>query len=187
MEGEALKEIKFTYKDYLYLPDDGKRYQIIEGEVHMVPAPVPYHQEILFRLAQLVRNFVEEKGLGKLFIAPCDVVLSREDVIQPDIFFIRKERSDIIGEKNIRGAPDLIIEITSSYTEKLDRILKKALYERYKVGEYWIIDPARKKAEIFTLSGNIYESLGIYKEKGIIKSRLIEGLEIDLKRHILLE
>ena len=82
------EKIKFTYEDYLRLPDDGKRYQVVEGEVHMVPAPTPYHQDSLGRLYVLLRSFIELHRLGKVYCAPCDVILSQEDIVQPDIFFI---------------------------------------------------------------------------------------------------
>jgi Uma2 family endonuclease len=133
----ALKEeIKFTYQDYLNLPDDGKRYQIIGGELFMVPAPTPYHQKILVNLSQIIVPFIRKNDLGEVFFSPCDVLISDEDVIQPDMFFIKKERLEIIKEKNIQQMPDLIIEITSMFTSKLDKTIKKMLYEKYKVKEY---------------------------------------------------
>ena len=86
--GISKEKIKFTYEDYLHLPDNGKRYQVIGGEVYMVPVPTPYHHDILLKLGILLREFVEEHKLGKVYCAPCDVILSEEDVVQPDIFFI---------------------------------------------------------------------------------------------------
>ena len=144
-------KIKFTYEDYLRLPDDGKRYQVIEGEVYMVPALTPYHQDILGRLFVLLRTFVEEHRLGKVYCAPCDVILSQEDVVQPDIFFICKEREDIITKKNIQGAPDLVVEVLSQFTAKLDRTLKTGLYERFGVKGYWLVDPDQKQIEVLAL------------------------------------
>jgi len=172
--GASVRELtKFTYEDYLYLPDDGKRYQIIEGEIYTTPAPIPYHQKILLRLAQLVRNFVEERDLGEVFLAPCDVILSDEDIVQPDIFFISKERLDIITQKNIQGVPDLIIEIVSHYNPKIDKILKKKLYERYGVREYWIVDPEGREIEVFVLEKGKFHS--------VFESHLFKGLKVDPK------
>lgn len=95
----VLKEkVRFTYEDYLLLPDDGKRYQIIEGVLYMVPAPAPWHQDIARKLVILLNEFVERYKLGRVFFAPCDVILSEEDIVQPDIFFISKEREHIITE-----------------------------------------------------------------------------------------
>ena len=177
-----LKEkIKFTYDDYLRLPDDGKRYQVIEGEVHMVPAPTPYHQNSLIKLLFLLRMFVEEHRLGEVYCAPCDVILSQEDVVQPDIFFISKERGHIITEKNIQGAPDLVIEILSSSTAKLDRALKTKLYEKFRIKEYWLVDLEGKEIEILFLKGKNYGSLGVYGITQSLESPLLKGFRLDLK------
>src|SRR3989304_5917025 len=99
---------KFTYDDYLLLPED-KRYELIEGELIMVPSPGRKHQEVLGNLYLFLRKFVEESHFGKIFIAPFDVVFSSYDVVQPDIIFVTKERLQIITEENIQGAPDLVI------------------------------------------------------------------------------
>jgi len=79
---------RYTYREYLKLPEDGKIYQIIGGRLHRIPAPTPHHQRILKRLSRLLDEYISEHGIGEIFIAPCDVVLSEEDVVQPDIFFI---------------------------------------------------------------------------------------------------
>ena len=93
----------------------------------MVPAPAPYHQETSARIYLILNTFVTERDIGRVYYAPCDVMLSEENVVQPDIFFISKERKHIIGEKNIKGIPDLVVEILSPYTEKIDRTLKVEL------------------------------------------------------------
>ena len=175
------EKIKFTYEDYLRLPDDGKRYQVIEGEVYMVPAPTPYHQEILGKLLMSLDNFIEKHKLGKVYCAPCDVILSEVDIVQPDIFFISKEREDIITEKNIQGAPDFVVEIFSPFTAKLDRTLKTGLYERFGVKEYWLVDLAQKQIEVLFLRGEGYESLGIYRINQSLESPLLKGLKVDLR------
>ena len=109
----AKAKIKFTYKDYLQLPED-KRYELVEGEFFMVPSPNYYHQVISKRLFRTLDDYVRKFGLGEVLYAPLDVILSEENVLQPDILFISKERFNIITNKNIQGAPDLIIEILSS-------------------------------------------------------------------------
>ncbi len=171
-------EIKFKYEDYLHLPDDGKRYQIIGGELYVVPAPVPYHQKISRNIEFILFAFVKERDLGEVFNAPCDVILSEEDVVQPDILFISKEREHIIGEKNIQGAPDLIIEILSPRTMEIDRKLKVKLYERYGVKEYWLVEPERKEVEVLVLGEDGYTSWGTFKES--FSSPLLK-IEVDLK------
>jgi Uma2 family endonuclease len=140
-----------TYDDYRQLPDDGKQYQIIGGELYMTPAPSPYHQEISLNLAIILRNYVKQHKMGMVYTAPVDVILSMTDVVQPDLVFIAKNRLNIITKKNIVDAPDLVVEILSEHTETIDRQKKLALYEKHGVKEYWIVDPAEKVIEQFVL------------------------------------
>ncbi len=181
MSVSVLKEkVRFTYEDYVSLPDNGKRYQVIEGEIYMVPAPAPWHQDIVGKLFVLLRTFVEARGLGKVYFAPCDVILSEEDIVQPDIFFISKEREHIITEKNIQGAPDIVIEIMSHFTAKLDKTAKLKLYERSGVKEYWLVDPDRKEVEVLTLKRGSYESMGVFGIRQSFESGLLK-LRVSLK------
>ncbi len=181
MRQTAVKEEEvFTYQDYIHFPDNGKRYQIIHGEVYMTPAPVPYHQRIIIKLSEILDEFVVKNNLGVVFIAPCDILLSDEDIVQPDIFFISNENLDIIKEKYIEGVPDLAVEIISPYTQKLDKIFKKKLYETYRVKEYWIVEPDKKTMEIFSHTGRIYDFRGIYEAGDMVASDLIKGLKFNL-------
>ena len=140
-----------TYDDYRQLPDDGKQYQIIGGDLYITPAPSPYHQEISLNLATILSNYVKQHKLGMVYTAPIDVVLSMTDVVQPDLVYIAKNRLNIITKKNIVDAPDLVVEILSEHTETIDRQKKLALYEKHGVKEYWIADPAEKVIEQFVL------------------------------------
>jgi len=177
-----LKEkVKFAYEDYLCLPDNGKRYQVIEGELYMVPAPTPNHQDVLARLLMLLSNFVAKHKLGKVFCAPCDVILSQEDIVQPDIFFISKERKHIITERNIQGAPELVIEILSSTTAKLDKTLKARLYERFGVKEYWLVDPEEKSIIVYEGKGDKFSLAQEVKQKGKVSSTILPHLEVEVK------
>ncbi|RMD91413.1 MAG: Uma2 family endonuclease, partial [Calditrichaeota bacterium] len=133
------KDLQFTYDDYLQLHDDGKRYEIIEGELFMTPAPNIQHQNILSELGERLRKFVLKKHLGIVLYAPCDVILSKTNVVQPDILYVSKINQAIITDKNIQGAPDLVVEITSATTLERDLVLKKKLYGKYGVKEYWIV------------------------------------------------
>ncbi len=147
----AKAAIKFTYQDYLLLPED-KRYELIEGELLTVPSPDVEHQELSRDLEHILWEFVKQNNLGSIFNAPLDVVLSEEDVVQPDILFVSKERAHIIKEKNIQGAPDLVIEILSPATSERERTLKRKLYAKYGVKEYWIVDPEEKSIEVMALT-----------------------------------
>ena len=143
---------KYTYEDYLKTPDD-ERYELIEGELLMTPSPIPKHQRISRELEFEIIKFVKANDLGEVFYAPCDVYLDNENVVQPDILFISKERLNIIGEKNIQGAPDLAIEIISESTAYRDLVQKKKLYAKFGVKEYWIVIPGEESIEIYSPKG----------------------------------
>jgi len=172
-------EIKFTYQDYLQMPED-KRCELIEGEFHMVPSPMTYHQRVSRSLELLLWEFVRRNNLGEVFYAPYDVVLSDENVVQPDILFISRERSHIITEKNVQGAPDLVIEITSKASERWDREIKRKLYAKFGVEEYWIVDPDKKTVDVMTSGKSGFEVAKSYRAKDTLTSPLLKGLSIDL-------
>jgi Uma2 family endonuclease len=177
---KAVTDIKFTYQDYLLLPED-KRYEIIEGELIMVPSPGFSHQSASGNLGFLLRQFIREKRLGIVLNAPMDVVLSQENIVQPDIIFIFKKRMDIITEKNIQGAPDLVIEILSPNTKKKDSILKRKLYAKFGVREFWLVDPQEEEVEVLILKKRGFEQIGLYRKGQILTSPLLPGLKIPLQ------
>lgn len=177
----ALEKKKYTYEDYLQTPED-TRYEIIEGELLMTPSPVTKHQRVSMKLVSAIFNFVSDNDLGEVFAAPYDVVLDEHNVLQPDILFISKERLDIIGEKNIQGAPDLVIEIISENTAYRDTIQKKRLYARFGVKEYWLVAPEDRIVEVYTLEEGGYQLTKTYLEGDILGSQNINGLKIELKK-----
>lgn len=170
---------KLTYKDYLVLPDE-KRYELIQGELIVTPSPIPYHQVISGNIEYELRKHVRENEIGIIFDAPCDVYLDENNVIQPDIFFISKSRLNIIGEANIQGTPDLIVEILSESTAYRDLVKKKKLYALYRVQEYWIIDPDEKQVEIYSLKDKEFVLHRAYKVNDTLRSPLLSDLEIEL-------
>ncbi len=168
-----------TYDDYLELPDDGNRYQIIGGELFMTPAPFTRHQQAARNIFRLLDNFALEHDLGEVFFAPFDVVLSMTDVVEPDILFIAKERLEIIAEKNIIAAPDLVVEVLSDSTEQIDRNQKKELYANHGVKEYWIADPKKETIEQFVLKDDQLELKATAGSKNTqFKSRLLKKLTV---------
>jgi len=177
--------IKFTYEDYKSLPEsETKRYELLGGDLVLVPSPPVYHQRVLGNLMFVLCRFVKERNLGEVYHAPLDVVLGEGDereVVQPDIFFISKERKKIIAEEEIRGAPDLVIEITSPATEDRDRHYKKTLYARHGVNEYWIVNPKGKAVEVHALGTKGFELVKVYKANEILESPLLPGLKVDLR------
>ena len=174
-------KIKFTYGDYKSLPEsETKRYELLEGELIMVPSPSERHQSISRNLGFILYQFIRDKNLGTLYYAPFDVVLG-EDVVQPDIIYISEERLSIIGEEEIHDAPDLIIEILSPATAERDRRYKRTLYARYGVKEYWIVDPDKQNIEVMTLGGTGFEPASIYRKREILTSSLFGGFRLNLR------
>ncbi|MEK7805601.1 MAG: Uma2 family endonuclease [Planctomycetota bacterium] len=171
---------KITYADYLKI-DDNNRYEIFNGELLMVPAPSTDHQEISRNIGFLIWSFVKQKCLGKVFNAPVDVVFDDDEVFQPDIVFIKSENQHIIRKSAIKGIPDLIVEIVSPSSAFYDMVEKKEVYRKYGVKEYWLVFPDEKVIEIFILGKEGYVEFCKSKKKGMVKSNVLEGLEIDSK------
>lgn len=170
-----------TYDDYQNLPDDGNRYEIIGGELFMTSAPKTAHQQISLKLSSYLFNHDEKNQLGEVLTAPFEVALSMTDIVQPDIIFVSSERSEIITEKNIVAAPDMVVEILSESTEVVDRNQKKDLYEKYGVKEYWIVAPEEKQIEQYVLEGNSYAQKEIFNRSDSSTSQVISGFELPLE------
>ena len=180
MPNAAVMKKKYIYEDYLKTPDD-IRYELIEGELIMTPAPNIKHQEISRELGYRMIKFVKDNDLGKVFYAPCDVYLDQENVVQPDILFVSKERLDIIGEKNIQGAPDLVVEIISESNAYRDTIQKKRLYARFGVKEYWIVAPGEEMIEVYRLDNQGYQLSRTYFHGDTLESQVLKGFNVELK------
>jgi len=181
MAPAVIEKKRYTYEDYLKTPEDG-RYELIEGELIMTPSPVPKHQRISGKLYFELRKFVTENDRGEIFYAPCDVYLDDENVVQPDILFISKDRLSIIGEKNIQNAPDLVIEIISENTAYRDLVQKKRLYARFGVKEYWIVIPDEGSIEIYILKDNSYILYKAFNRDNSLESPYFKDLKISLNR-----
>jgi Uma2 family endonuclease len=171
---------KLTYHDYLLLPDDGNRYEIIDGDLFMTPAPVTRHQIIAGRLIHLFLSYFETHPIGTALTAPCDVLLSDTDIVQPDVIYMHKDGKSRITEKNVQGPPDLVIEILSPGTAVRDRELKRKRYEHFGVQEYWLVDPDQNTLEILALKGGQYVQVCRAARPVQCASALLPGLVLDL-------
>lgn len=181
----ALHELprkRLTYEDYVLIPDDGKRHEIIDGEHYVTAAPFVRHQRLVLRLALSLGGHVKEHRLGEVLLAPTDIVLSPHDIVQPDLLFISNERSAIVEEKNIQGAPDLVIEILSESTRRLDQVIKREAYERWGVLEYWMFNPRRKDTDVWerTAEGLLRRKSLLTAAGDVLTTPLLPGLEIPL-------
>ena len=173
-----------TYEDYLNLPGDD-RYELINGEFILVSAPNTPHQSASFGFVLSLGNFVESKDLGRIFHAPTEVVLADPEginIVQPDIIFVSREREHIITRANIQGAPDLIVEILSPSTGRLDRTTKRDFYARHGFREYWIADPEARTVVVMSLKDGEYVTAGEYGIGDTLTSPTLGGFSVDLDR-----
>ena len=149
-----------TYSDYAALPDDGRRYELHHGELSVTPAPGTRHQRAIVFLITLLNEHVRSRGLGEVFVAPTDCILSDVTVVQPDVLYIAADRLTIISERGIEGAPTLVVEVLSPSTAQLDRGRNMKLYAEHGVLYYWIVDPESRSIEAYALAGAEYARAG---------------------------
>lgn len=168
---------KFTHADLLALPEDNKRREIIDGELYVTPSPKLNHQDILLNLASAFRSYLKSHPVGRVFMAPLDVILSDYDVLQPDLLFVRNERKEILKDW-VRGAPDLAVEILSPSTAARDRGIKLKAYARFGVKEYWIVDPEGQTIELYRLAPEGYELTRTFRHEEGFSSPLLPGFAL---------
>jgi Uma2 family endonuclease len=167
--------------DFLLIPEDGRRHELIDGNHYLHASPDTKHQRISMRLIVAIGTYLREHPLGQLYSALLDVVLTQYDIVEPDLLYIGNERCGIITEKNIQGAPDLIIEIVSDSTRHYDEVTKLALYERAGVGEYWLIDSVRDLVRVFCLdAAGRYERAAELSRSDHLTTTLFPTLAIPL-------
>jgi Uma2 family endonuclease len=175
-------DIKITYEDYLSLPDGGPRYQLIEGELFMSPSPSLRHQEIVGRIFFVLRKYAEDRQAGLVAISPLDVVLSDENVCQPDVLFVSKKNSSILKEEGIFGPPDICIEVLSPHKPHLDLKAKRSVYAKYGVTEYWIVDPDKNTVMQYRLQEDSERPRNLLDQSATLTSVLLPGFELNLAR-----
>lgn len=171
-------QVRLTYEDYVELPDD-RRYEIIDGELYEMTAPTVRHQDILLNLGIIFKPHVRGHRIGKVYVAPIDVIFAEDAIVQPDLVFVAESRRHIIQDHAIVGAPDLVIEILSPSTAAHDRNRKADLYARYGVGEYWMVNTEMETIEIRRLGDAGYEPVETLVH-GVASTSLIPGLEVRL-------
>lgn len=146
--------VQYSYEEYAALPSDGRRWELIDGEFEVNPAPATRHQTVSRRLQYELMQQLEEAGLALVFDAPTDVILSDHDVVQPDLAIVGATRKHIVSERGIEGPPDIVVEILSPGTRVLDRRVKSVTYARFGVPEYWIVDPDLGHIEQYRLDAS---------------------------------
>ncbi len=172
---------KLTYEDLLQFPDDGLRHEIIDGEHYVTGSPVTRHQRISRRFLVAIELYLREHPVGEIFYAPLDLLLSRHDIVEPDLIYVSAERIDVITEKNLQGTPDLVIEILSPSTRGRDHGIKRDLYDRTGVQEYWVVDADENVVEVYRREGVAFGSPQAFQRDGApLTTTLLPGLTLNL-------
>jgi len=172
---------KLTYQDYCNAPED-ERFELIDGVLLMTPASRFFHQNIIVKLLTALEEHVESGGLGTVLVAPCDVILTPNDTVQPDILFVHKDRAAIIEDRGVCGAPDLCIEVLSETSMHRDRVVKRALYHKHGVKEYWLVSPEARTIEVLNWAKAGYKRSGLFGEGDTLTSPLVAGFTPNVSR-----
>ena len=161
-------------------PDDGKRYEVVDGVMYVSPPPVPDHQYAVTWLVVLVATHVRTHDLGVVYTAPIGVVLNVSIAVQPDLVYVSRERAHLISERGIEGAPDLVVEVPSPSTRGRDRNAKLRAYANGGVPHYWIADPRARTLDPLRLGPTGYTSLGVLHPGDLFEPELFPGLKIPI-------
>ena len=165
-----------TVEDYRATPE-GKRYQLIEGELYaMSPSPRYFHQAIIWNFSQIFGRYLERHPVGRAFMAPFDVYLSENDVVQPDVFFVANDRMKSVEEDGVHGAPDLVIEVLSPSTAQLDKKQKRRIYARAGVKELWLVDPLLLQIQRYDFARDTAKPVQLIEEDETFATPLLPGL-----------
>ena len=186
MPSSPARDTRLTVDDFMLFPDDGKRHEIIDGVHYVTPSPVTRHQAISGRLYLSLGNFLaEQPQLGRVFFAPFDVIFTRWDVVEPDLLVIAGDQLDILTTKNVQGAPAIVVEILSPGTRKVDESIKRRLFDRGGVREYWLIDPELDIVKVYrrTADGTFPRVAELSREaEDTLTSDVLPGWSLALTR-----
>jgi Uma2 family endonuclease len=168
-----------TVRDYMALPTE-HGVELIEGDLVMSPSPDASHQRLVRKLVVALDGYLKRKPIGEVFPSPMDVILSLHTVLQPDLVVVLRGRASVVKDR-IRGAPDLAIEILSAATSERDRLLKRELYARHGVREYWIVDPDARTIEVYSGRGRRFGAPRIFEKGDRLSTPLLKDLRLALK------
>lgn len=171
-----------TVHDYRALPGETPRYQLIQGEFHMAPAPNRSHQDVAGQIFHLLRAYLDNHPIGRAYIAPFDVYLTDIDVYQPDVCYFSEARYSYLTEEGAEGGPDIVVEVLSPKTAKHDLGLKREIYARTGVQELWIVDAAAKSVRIFLLQQNAEVPARTLAGETAIETPVLPGFSLPLAK-----
>jgi len=179
----AYPGVKLTYDDYVHFPEDGKRHELIDGEHFVTPTPNRKHQAVSSNLLGMIWSHLQQHPVGRVFSAPFDVILSTFDVVEPDLLYISRQRlAEIETSPWVKGAPNLVVEIGSPATRKRDATVKRRLYERFGVEEYWVVDPELDTIDVYRSVEGRYERTSqlTLEQADVLTTPLLAGLVLPL-------
>ncbi|HYU17771.1 MAG TPA: Uma2 family endonuclease [Chloroflexota bacterium] len=172
--------VRFKADDIWEAPEDGNRYEVIDGELLVTPAPSWGHQVASAGLFLRLGTYVRRRRLGQVVSAPTGVALDEETAVQPDLVYVSRERAGIISERGLEGAPNLVVEVLSPSTQARDRGIKMRRYAAAGIPHYWLVDPSARTLEPYRLGERGYESGGVYGAGTTFRPELFPGLEIPI-------
>ncbi len=173
---------QWTNKDYTAIPEDGHRYEVVNGVLYMSPSPNVWHQHIVGEIFAYLRDYVRGSKLGRVFMGPLDVELSYKNVVQPDVFVVLNEHLSRIAKLRIIGAPDLVVEIASPSTARHDLHAKLDSYASAGVPEYWVVNPEAQTVELLVLEHDVYISLGVFSGQTTLPSQVLADLPVEVEQ-----
>jgi Uma2 family endonuclease len=176
--------VKLTYDDFVLFPDDGLRHELIDGEHYVTPSPSIKHQQVSLNISYAIETYLRHQRIGRVFYAPLDVLLSPSDIVEPDLIYMSRARAaEIDAEVNVQGVPELVVEIGSPRTRRRDETVKRSLYERAGVTEYWVIDPELDVVRVYRRNGERFaRPQELSSEAGdVLSTSLLPGLELALR------
>jgi Uma2 family endonuclease len=178
MPPEKAMQVRTSFADLERMPDDGRRYELYDGEIVVVPTPLPRHQDVVLKITRALDDYARERG-GKVFVSPLDIVFSDYNVLQPDVLFFQASRVHLIDlDKVTRHAPDLAVEVLSPSTRKRDRGRKMDIYLRYGVKEYWVVDAVNRSIDRYELIDDGYTLVQSASVADTLRSPLLPELQI---------
>lgn len=184
MQTATVSHPRLTYDDFLRFPDDGKRHELLDGAHHVSPSPSLRHQDLVGRLhVWFATHLAAQKGAGRIYLAPVDVVLSHYDVVAPDLLFVAEDQLEILTPENVQGAPALVVEVLSPSTRRRDEGAKRRLYEHAGVREYWLVDPNRDAIRVFRRceDGGLVRVAELSASEGdVLTTPLLDGMAMAL-------
>lgn len=168
----------WTYETYAALPDDGHRYEVVQGVLMMSPAPEPAHQGVIGLIYRHLSECIFSTRQGLVFTGPLDVVFSAQMTVQPDVLVLLKEHLGRVQKTRIIGVPDLAVEVISPSSVTYDRLVKYSIYERAGVPEYWLVNLEEQTIEVFALEEGGFRSLGVFQGEQTLPSRIVPEIGV---------